>query len=173
MSCNCENNACLEVAPNIIQCGEDIVTLVMSDYTGSVSMSYEFNGRWFGEIISVVSGQFIEIPNVFNESYTHLVKFYKTNTDIINDTCYSLDTSLLMGVNTGNPSSPSSAGVFHYDNILGNGTDTIPFVGGTPIVIFDGNQSYIQGQFNYVAGEIIFTNGVIPYDGQPLTILYV
>lgn len=171
MSCNCENNACLELAPNILQCGEDIVTLIMSDYTGNVTMSYEFNGRWIGEVIPVTLGQFIEIPNVFNESYTHLVKFYKTNTTIINDTCYSLDTSLLMGEVSG-ISSPSSSG-FAYANATGNGTDTIPFTLGTPIIVFDGNQSFIQGQFDYINGEIVMTNGTTFYDGQPLTILYV
>lgn len=172
MSCNCENNACLELAPLILQCGGDIVTLVMSDFTGNVTMSYEFNGRWFGEILPVVSGEVIEIPNVFNESYTHLVKFYKTDTDIINDTCYSLDTSLLMGMSEGNVSSPSDSG-FNYANATGNGTNEVPFLSGTPIVIFDGNQSYIQGQFTFSAGVITMTNGVVFYDGQPLTILYV
>lgn len=171
MSCNCENNACLELAPNILQCGEDIVTLVMSDYTGSVVMSYEFNGRWFGEQIEVTSGEFIEMPNVFNESYTHLVKFYKTNTDIINDTCYSLDTSLLMGVSSGT-TSPSSSG-FNYANVTAEAGNTIDFSLGTPVVVFDGNQSYIQGQFTYSNGVITMTNGVTFYDGQPLTILYV
>lgn len=171
MACNCENNACLEVAPNILQCGEDIVTLVMSDYTGSVVMSYEFNGRWFGEQIEVVSGEFIEMPNVFNESYTHLVKFYKNNTDIINDTCYSLDTSLLMGGGI-SPTSPSSGG-FNYYNTEGDGDDTVDFSLGTPIVVFDGNQSYIQGQFTYAAGVITMLNDITFYDGQLLTILYV
>lgn len=171
MACDCENNACLELAPRVLQCGENIVTLLAADETNTWLMSYEFNGRWFSENIDVVDGEFVELPFVFNEQYSHLLKFYKADGSLFNDTCYTLDTSLLMG-SLSSSSSPSSSG-FAYANAIGNGTAEVDFVLGTPIVVFDGTQSYIQGQFTYAAGVITMTNGVVFYDGQPLTILYV
>lgn len=172
MSCDCETYTCLELAPNVVQCGDDILTLLMANATGTWLMSYEFNGRWYGENIEVTNGEYIELPPVFNEQYDHKIKFYTAAGALFGDTCYTLDTSLLMGSVSGGATSPSSGGMT-YANVTAEEGTTIDFTLGTPIVIYDGNQSYIQGQFTYSNGVITMTNGVSFYDGQPLTILYV
>ena len=173
MSCNCLDYTCIQLAPSIIQCGDNILTLLMADASGTWVMSYEFNGRWFGQNITVVSGEYIELPPVFNEQYTHTIKFYKTDGSLFNDTCYTLDTAQIMGI-SGSPIVPSSGG-FNYATIEYEAPsgDDIVFALGTPIVIFDGSQSYTQGQFTYAAGVITMTNGVIFTQGQIITILYV
>lgn len=137
-------------------------------------MKYEFNGSWFGEEIEVTSGQYIEIPFVFNESYSHTIEFYNTSDTLFNDTCYTLDTSKIIGTPGISTSSPSSSSGFAYDTVAAEDGDSVTMTAiGTAILLFDGNQSYTADKFTQVGTLITMINGVTFYDGQQVTILYV
>lgn len=175
MACNCTTYTCLELAPRIVQCDELILTTLVASQTGTWLMKYEFNGSWFGEEIDVTTGQYIELPFVFNENYNHTIEFYNTSDTLFNDTCYTLDTSKILGSpSTSSATSPSSGGGFAYDTVSAEDGDSVTMNAiGTAILLFDGNQSYTQSMFTQVGAVITMTNGVVFYDGQQVTILYV
>lgn len=175
MACNCTTYTCLELAPRIVQCDELILTTLVANQTGTWLMKYEFNGSWFGEEIDVTTGQYIELPFVFNENYNHTIEFYNTSDTLFNDTCYTLDTSKILGSpSTSSATSPSSGGGFAYDTVTAEAGDSVTMNAiGTAILLFDGNQSYTADKFTQVGAVITMTNGVLFYDGQQVTILYV
>lgn len=170
MSCNCESYTCLPVAPSVIQCGEDIVTSLLAG-ASSYLMQYEFNGKWFGVTLTTVSGEPIEMPNVFNENYTHKIKFVEASGDLLNDTCYTFDTAMMPTEVTAD--SPSSSGGLMYTTVTidEDGAVSFDFALGDPSIIMDGNQSYISG-FTWNGSAVTMTNGVTFYDGQTVGIFY-
>lgn len=134
-------------------------------------MSYEFNGRWFGETITTTVGSPIELPNVFNEQYTHTIKLYKADGTLLNDTCYSFDTAMLMSQG-GSPIVPEGGGLSYTAITHSGDSDTIPFALGTPEIIMDGTQTYLSDKFTWDGATITMTNGVSFYDGQTIGIFY-
>lgn len=154
-----------------MQCGESIVTLLQANQTGTWLMKYEFNGNWFGVEIDVTNGQLIELPFVFNENYNHTIEFYNNSDALFNDTCYTLDTSKIVG--TPSATSPSSSSGFSYDIVTAEAGDELEMnVAGNAILLFDGNQSYTQDKFTQSGTTITMTDGTTFYDGQRITILY-
>lgn len=98
MSCrNCDITVCLSIVPAITDCADDIAVLLTADETSTWLMQYEFNGRQFGRDILVTEGQNVVLPNVFNEMYTHVIKFYRENGEQVNDTCYILKSAGIIG----------------------------------------------------------------------------
>lgn len=91
--CDCEAIICLNVVPAI--CADEITLRLTADETGTWLVFYEFNSRWFGVEVEVTNGQNIVLPYVFNNNYTHNIKFYNTDYELFNDTCYSLNTASL------------------------------------------------------------------------------
>lgn len=90
MSCNCTEYSCLEVLAN--DC-EEITVALTANETGDWVMLYEFNGGWKSVEFAVTNGERLLLPAVFNESYTHLIKFYNGANELVNDTCYMLNTA--------------------------------------------------------------------------------
>lgn len=73
-------------------CAETVTLPLQATETGTWKMVFEFNGQPIRTDIAVSTGQNIVIPaNVLNENYTHVVRFYKTDQSIFNDTCYQLN----------------------------------------------------------------------------------
>jgi hypothetical protein len=170
MACDCEEYLCLEAAPAVVQCGDDITVLLAASATGTWLMSVEFNGRWRGTSIDVVSSELLELPNVFNENYTHKIKFYTAAGALVNDTCYEFNSASVIG--TVSPSSPSSSSGLQYATVIADADgDSFDFALGTPIVIITSSQSYDEG-WTYDGVAVTWTNGNTVYDGQRLTILY-
>ena len=88
--CNCENNACIDVF--LTPCADTVTLPIQATETGTWRMVYDFNGTVIRTDISVTNGNNIVIPaSVLNENYTHVVRFYKTDQSIFNDTCYQLN----------------------------------------------------------------------------------
>lgn len=93
MSCNCETYSCLNVAPTVETCPDAFVVDLVATETGAWIMQYEFNGRWINKSIDVIENVQLSLPNVFNELYKHTIRFYNTDGELVNDTCYTLNTS--------------------------------------------------------------------------------
>lgn len=174
MNCGCTTYDCLDIAPNILQCEDDIVTALLGDETGTWLMRYEFNNRWFGVEIEVVDGELIEIPNVFNELYTHTIQFYRPDQTLYEDTCFTLDTRQLMGL-TGTSSSSTSAGLIGTVELT-EYTDTFEVPTGRTIwLVFPGNQGYARyTDFTQSGTTITMLNGIVlPPGAVPATITYI
>lgn len=176
MACDCTTYACLDFVRQYSNCPEFLTVKLEAAATGTYSWEYEFNGRWFGGTIDVTGGQNIVLPWVFNEQYTHLVKFYDENGDLLNDTCYKLDTSKIPGTYT----TPSS-GETNYLNVTltegmlseGGTVVTLSTIAGrTVIFVADGNQIYNAGSFTQDGNEFTMTNGASFYAGQIITLLF-
>jgi hypothetical protein len=171
MACDCETYTCLEPSPAIVQCGEDISVLLAATETATWLMSVEFNGRWRGVQIDVVNTELLELPNVFNEDYTHTIKFYTAGGALVNDTCYTFNSASVIGTASGVTSPSSSSGLQYATVVADADGDSFDFALGTPIVIITSNQSYDEG-WTYDGATVTWTNGNTVYDGQRLTILY-
>lgn len=171
MACDCPEYTCLLPVPAILQCGAGIVVNLIPGETETWIMSYEFNGVWYGVNVEATENTLLEIPNVFNENYTHSIRFYNPSGELIGDTCYTFDTrSLIRFVSGSSPVQPSVPGTFAKVTVeAGN---TIPFVLGEPVIIFVEAQSYYNG-FTWNGSEIEMTNGVEFYEGQEIGIIYV
>lgn len=170
MSCNCLEYTCLEPSPAITQCGDNIMVLLAATETGTWLMSVEFNGRWTGTSIDVTDTELLELPNVFNEDYTHTIKFYTAAGALVNDTCYTFNTASIIG--SASPSSPAQPSGLQYATLTADANgDSIDFSLGTPIVVITSGQSYDDG-FTWDGSSIVWQNGNTFYDGQKVTILY-
>lgn len=116
--CNCENNACIDVF--LTPCADTVTLPIQATETGTWRMVYDFNGTVIRTDISVTNGNNIAIPaSVLNEDYTHVVRFYKTDLTIFNDTCYQLN---IMATVFTNPS--ATASVPAHINVIWAATGT-------------------------------------------------
>lgn len=173
MSCNCTIYECLPIAPNILQCGEYIATTLLADETGIWTMRYEFNGRWFGEQITVTNDELISIPYVFNESYTHIIEFIKGDGTVFENTCYTLDTNQIMGIS---PASSGGGGI-SVDNWLTvtvqqDGSTFEVAAGYTIWLVFNGQQGLLRGvAFTQSGTTITMINGDYYAAGTQLLLL--
>lgn len=161
MSCNCTTYTCLGIAPAIFQCGDDIITTLLSTETGLWLMKYEFNGKWFGEEITVTNDQAVEIPNVFNENYNHTIEFYSGDGTLINNTCYTFDVSKLITAN--NVTSPSSgtSGGSYFTITADDTSETITIPQSQNVwLIWPGNQAWVRNvDFTQSINQITLING--------------
>lgn len=178
MSCNCEAYACLEVLREYDNCREFLTVVLPSPVTGTIQWEYEFNGMWKGGNIDVTEGQNIVLPWVFNEYYVHDIKFY-VNGELLNDTCYRLDTSKIPG-SYATPATTESkslnvtltADMLSFDD-EGNQVVTMPAIGSrTILLIADGNQIYNIASFSQSGTSFTMTNGAVFYAGQIITLLF-
>ncbi len=121
MSCNCSVYDCIDAS--ITSDCTSIITNIIANQTGVWIMFFEFNGRWFKEDVTVTNGEVIILPNVFNESYNHIIEFYKTDDSLFNDTCYTLDMNrIALG---GSPVTPDSSNdVMSYVYVFKDSPDT-------------------------------------------------
>lgn len=174
MACDCELYECLPVAPNILQCGDDIATTLLADESGIWTMAYEFNNSWFAQSISVTNNEIIELPNVFNENYNHTIKLYKTDGSLFDDTCFVLDSgSLLMSRTVTSPSSSGGAGNYITVEVEADGSTFEVPAGLTVWLIFPGNQGYVRNvDFTQSGTTITMTNGAYFTAGQQLLLMY-
>lgn len=144
MSCNCETYSCLNVAPTVETCPDAFVVDLVATETGAWIMQYEFNGRWINKSIDVIENVPLSLPNVFNELYKHTIRFYNTDGELVNDTCYTLNTSKVgVGSVSRGTSTSGDAKVYEY------------IVAETP----DGYDS--AGRLEISAGDTIIDNRLI------------
>lgn len=181
MACDCTTYTCLDFVRQYTNCPEFLTVELEAAATATYTWEYEFNGRWFGGSIDVTNGENIVLPWVFNESYIHVIKFYDATGDLLNNTCYKLDTNKIPNTYT-TPSSEET----NYLNVTltadmlstdgdGNQVVTISGIAGRTIVfVADGNQLYNAGSFSQPEGdnEFTMTNGASFYAGQIITLLF-
>lgn len=93
MSC-CQETTCVQVYIN--DCVNKIVTPLVADMAGLWRVMVEFNGSWIRRLMQFANGDKIEIDNVFNNNYKHLVQIFRPDGTLFNDTCYNFDMSLVL-----------------------------------------------------------------------------
>lgn len=174
--CNCTEYECLSIVQQYA-CA-DIVTLrLAAPTTGTYAWEYEFNGRWNGGYIDVTQGENIVLPYVFNESYVHEIKFYYGDGELVNETCYKLDTSKIAGSYTNNDAPQENGINITVEDESGEGTTTVTddsINGRTILLVADGNQIYNSSGFTQSPGSntFVMTNGAVFTDGQELTLIF-
>jgi hypothetical protein len=135
MACDCTSFDCIEVFR--AQCSEEIVLPVAADETATWKMVQEFNGQMLRTDISVADGENLVLPaGVFNENYTHTVRFYKADGSVFNNKCYTLKIMATVFTNpsSGGGSSEVSHVVVSWE--ADGNTHTDPrFQGRTPATI--------------------------------------
>lgn len=189
MACDCEEYVCLEVVPQV-GCIEEIQVNLPATETGEWIMSFEFNGSWINKFIEVENGVNILLPNYFNESYTHTIKFYNTDNELVNDTCYKLNTSVIGGVGSIAPTPEPSNSVGYYEYIVvedpdgfdSNGRWEIPVGGdieddrliGKTVSSIIGQQAYNSNNYtkNTASNTLSMTNDTIFGLNDIITLYY-
>lgn len=73
-------------------CGTEIDLNLISSVTGIITMEAEFNGIKLTRDIEVSNGSKVEVPNIFNENYTHILAFYTSDGELVNNVKYSIKT---------------------------------------------------------------------------------
>lgn len=71
-------------------CGDIITINLASTITGIITMHVKFNGIVITRPVEVSVSANIEVPNVFNDNYTHEIWFTTSTGEILNDTSYSI-----------------------------------------------------------------------------------
>lgn len=170
MSCGCTIYECVVPVFDFTDCPDTIELALTAPNTGVYQWLYEFNGRWFGGTVTVTQGENITLPYVFNENYTHTIKFYYNNL-LVNDTCYTLDTSLIAGSYTTNTSSGGVA-YLTFEAVDGAEQTNADIANRNIIGIMDGAQIYNVAQFTQNGNTFEMTNGVSFYTGQTLTLIF-
>lgn len=124
MACGCETYSCFDVL--LVECASTITLPIVASETGTWKMIQEFAGSTLRTDITVTNGVNLVVPaSVFNENYTHVVKFYKVDDTIFNNTCYKLN--IMPTVFTNPSSTPITAGDLNGASYTGNGTATQVF----------------------------------------------
>ena len=83
----------------LVPCAETINLGLVADGSGVWKMMHEFNGTSVRTDVAVTNGNPIIVPNHFNEDYDTILKFYKPDNTIFNDTCYKLKIMLTVFTN--------------------------------------------------------------------------
>lgn len=95
MACDCENFACLQAHYN--PCSEGVEIDITADYTGPWTADIEYNGTWSKISFGVVDGEKIVLPTAaLNENYTHQARIYDESGNLVNDTCYHIESRALI-----------------------------------------------------------------------------
>lgn len=165
--CNCEERECLEVL--ISPGAEEIALPLTANQTGNWTMVYDFNGVEIHQIVAVTTASPIVIPNIFNEKYVNVIRFYNTSGVLFNDTCYVLGTKgsgLAPNVINGEP----SGDVFNVTITADSTSFTSPLITGTVITITTDTQSLNAGQFSQAGTTIARTDGGSFYEDQIVTV---
>lgn len=169
MACDCTIYECLETVINLADCPDEIELVLEADETGVWIFSYEFNGRWFGGSIDVVDEENITVPFVFNEHYIHLIKFFKADGSLLNDTCYKLDTSKIVGNYT--TATVTEENIFNVTVSAGNTFTSSKINGRAVMIVDDGQQAYNNTTFTQSGNTGTMTNGAVFYEGQIITLI--
>lgn len=104
---------CIDVL--IGQCAPYVTLPIKATETGFWVIETGFEGTYSTDTINVTNGQFLTVPNRFNESYRHNVRIYDSENNV---TYYSIRTRILYG-----PVSVISGG----STFVGNSSDnTLP-----------------------------------------------
>lgn len=171
MPCDCTTYTCLNTVINLTDCPDEIELVFPATETGSWIFSYEFNGRWFGGSIDVVNTENVVLPWVFNENYIHVIKFFDSEGDLLNDTCYKLDTSKIVGNYTA-PATVTEENIFNVTILADGVTFTSSKINSREVMIVDdGNQAYNNTGFTVVGNTGTMTNGVTFTEGQIITLI--
>lgn len=88
MACN-DNIECLG---EFCSCGLINLPLI-APFDGVVNVEMEFNGIKLYRDVLFINGETVIIPNVFNENYTHNIRFIKDGVNVFDKT-YSIKTVL-------------------------------------------------------------------------------
>ena len=163
MECNCETYECIEVF--LVPCAETINLGLVADGSGVWKMVHEFNGTWVRTDIAVTNGSPIIVPNNFNEDYNTILKFYKPDNTIFNDTCYKL--KIMLTVFTNCSDTPTITGQMYRQMVAMGGPAPINDVFGSEITVDNGNAI----QFDDLIGAQLFsveqvTNELAPQTGE-------
>lgn len=178
MSCGCEEYVCLQVVPQV-GCIEEIQINLPATETGQWIMSLEFNGGWINKYIDVEEGVNILLPNYFNENYSHTIKFYNTENELVNDTCYRLNTSKVGGTGSIMPTPPAPESITYYEYVVVAEPDGFDDAGrweieagvtitdnrligkGVSSIVISGGQSYNSGDYTKTTNSntLTMTNG--------------
>lgn len=174
MPCDCTTYACLNTVINLTDCPDEIELVFPATETGSWIFSYEFNGVWKGESIDVVDTENVVLPWVFNENYIHVIKFFDSEGDLLNDTCYKLDTSKIVG-NYTTAATVTEENIFNVTVGAGSTFSSSKINGRPVMVVLDGNQSYNRQPDNFTQADgsntVVMVNGVSWLAGTVITVI--
>lgn len=96
MACGCTATTCLSVKFN--PCSEGAALPLYATYTGDMRGEIEFNGMWTEFSIGVIDTEAIVIPvSVLNEYYSHVLKLYDEDEELVGDTCYAVEARAMVG----------------------------------------------------------------------------
>lgn len=84
-------------------CGNEIELPLIAELTGNYTLYATFNGVRLVRNLTTIEGQNINIPNIFNENYTHEFYLVGPNGEILGDTHYSLSTVFCLNIDTDMP----------------------------------------------------------------------
>jgi hypothetical protein len=177
--CGCENYACLNIVPDYSGCPTVITTDLIAAQTATYNWQYEFNGRWKGGTVDVTEGEAIVLPYVFNENYIHEIKFLLGG-DLVNDTCYKLDTSGIPTSYSQNTGEDENTLTFEVTSDMLSTTTiddveyqvlTNPSINSREVALLaDGNQIY--NGFTQSGNALTMINGTTFYVGQKITLVF-
>lgn len=176
MSCCCLNTECFDIF--LVPCAASVTLPILADQTGVWTMITEFNSMSYNTQIDVISGQPILIPAAnLNENYKHKVRFYRPNGDMVNATCYILNTMATIftspGSGTGTVTTSLPITVTEDGNVL----EVLPLIGQVVhdvITKSDAVYSMVKNgiTFDPVTGEVDLTNIGGYFAGETITFLY-
>lgn len=94
MSCNCPNYTTFDL---IVNCFATAVALPITSASAEQLLGkIEFAGYTMYFYADVTEGGAIVIPNkFFNESALHILKLYRPNGDLLNNTCYEISLTIV------------------------------------------------------------------------------
>lgn len=165
--CNeCPVIECITVYVSPCDTGID-TTIVLPD-TGDYTVLVEFNGITKTMTVEGVADANLILPNIFMPPYIHHVQVLDPAGELLNDTCYSFNAKLALGIgNELNPNPPVGARKIITVDVDGDSFTNSFFADHTIVEIVTDGQAYVVGAaFTQSGSTITWINGNRFYDGQ-------
>lgn len=159
----------IECLGEFCSCG-NINTGIISPFGGVIKMYSEFNGTTITKNIDVAFGNEIVIPNVFNDNYTHVVRFY-FNGELVNDLAYSIKIVPCISVDNNEPMANDYSSITLTVSVAGTSITDERIEGNLITGVIINDKSKNKG-FAVVSDTITFNDTTTLNIGDKVTLIF-
>lgn len=159
----------IECLGEFCSCGE-INTGIFSPFGGTMKMYFEFNGATITKDIEVAFSNAIVIPNVFNDNYEHVLRFYYGG-QLLNDLAYSIKVVPCISVDNIEPMANEYSSINLTVTTAGVSITDERITGEFITAVMINDKSKNKG-FNVSADTITFTDTTTLNVGDIVTLIF-
>lgn len=154
-------------------CACETINLPIQTSEPVLYMKSDFNGTFLTKQITDIAGNTIQLPNVFNEAYENIVRFYKTDGTLLNGVAYSFKTMPCFNLDgeVNNPDMYSS--IVFTASAAGAAVNDSRMIGMIVTGVMINDYSKNTGFTKPINSDTItFSDGTVVNNGDTITVIF-